>query len=137
MLPDEIGQLPEGNSYVRIELIQPGDRRGRHVIIALDQFNKLAAEGDMNAILLHALAASHQQRDQDTLRPRGTGRPGKRDPVNYATLEHAGRPHRGRITDAEKALVRDNLGTINARLRAEGQREIDPNDDTLKERYGL
>jgi hypothetical protein len=30
-----------------------------------------------------------------------------------------------------------NLDAINARLRSEGRRETDPNDDTLKERYGL
>jgi hypothetical protein len=137
VLPDEIGELPDDTPYVRIELIQPGDRSGQRVIVALDQFNKLAASSDMNAILLRALATSHQQLGQDTLRRRGPGQASRRDRVNYATPEHAGRPHRGRITDAEKALVRDNLDTINARLRAEGQREIDPNDDTLKGRYGL
>ena len=32
--------------------------------------------------------------------------------------------------------MRGNLDTINTRLRSEGQRQIDPNDETLKERYG-
>jgi hypothetical protein len=57
--------------------------------------------------------------------------------LDYTTLEHAGRPHRGRITEGEKETVRNNLDKINKRLRDEGQREIDPNDSTMKDRYGL
>ena len=48
-----------------------------------------------------------------------------------------GQPHRGRITEAEKELVRGNLEQINTRLRQAGLREIDPNDPTMRERYGL
>ena len=44
--------------------------------------------------------------------------------VNYATLEHAGEPHRGRITEAEKELVRTHLDEINQRLAERGMREI-------------
>jgi hypothetical protein len=66
----------------------------------------------------------------------GTARAG-RAKVNYATLDHAGEPHRGRITEAEKELVRSHLDEINKRLRDGGQREIDPSDPTMKERYGL
>jgi hypothetical protein len=57
--------------------------------------------------------------------------------VNYASLEHAGESHRGRITQAEKDLVRDNLEQINKRLRQSGLREIDPADPTMRDRYGL
>ena len=137
VLPDEVGDLPDDEQYVSIELIQPGDRSGRRAIIALERFNKLASSGDMNTVLLNAVAETHQRRGGGQVVPnRGRGR-SQKDRVNYATIEHAGRPHRGRITDAEKALVRSNLDRINTRLRSEGQREIDPNDETLKERYGL
>jgi type IV secretory pathway ATPase VirB11/archaellum biosynthesis ATPase len=57
--------------------------------------------------------------------------------VNYATLAHAGEPHRGRITETEKALVRDHLDEINERLARKGKRTIDPNDPTMRGRYGL
>jgi hypothetical protein len=67
---------------------------------------------------------------------RGAGGP-SRGKVNYATLEHAGEPHRGRITEAEKELVRDNLEAVNRRLRQSGMREIDPSDLTMREQYGL
>jgi hypothetical protein len=138
VLPDEVGDLGTDDLYVLIEVVQPDERSSRRVTVPLDRFNKLAAGGDMNAILLNAVAERHQQRrGHETPRRRGAGRASRRDRVDYATPEHAGRPHRGRITDAEKQLVRDNLDTINTRLRSEGQRQIDPNDETLKERYGL
>jgi hypothetical protein len=137
VLPEEVADLPDESQYVSIELVQPGERSGRRAIVSLEAFDALAGEGsDMNVILMNALAASHQQRGQEARRGNAV-RPARRERIDYATLEHAGRPHRGRITDAEKTLVRGNLDTINARLRSEGQREIDPNDDTLKERYGL
>jgi len=66
----------------------------------------------------------------------GTTRAG-RAKVNYATLEHAGEPHRGRITEAEKELVRSHLDQINKRLSDGGLREIDPNDPTMRDRYNL
>ena len=49
----------------------------------------------------------------------------------------AGEPHRGRITDQEKRLVREHLDEVNARLREKGLRTIDPADARMKERYGV
>ena len=57
--------------------------------------------------------------------------------VEYASPEHAGEPHRGRITEAEKAYVREHLDQVNRRLRGKGMRTIDPADPTMRERYGL
>jgi hypothetical protein len=129
VLPDEIGELPESESYVSIEVIQPGDRSGQKALISVDRFNKLAP--DMNTILMNAAPPAAEPKR------RAAGRTDRRGKVNYASLDHAGEPHRGRITDAEKELVRDNLEKINKRLRDSGMREIDPNDPTMKDRYGL
>jgi hypothetical protein len=134
VLSEEIGELPESESFVSIELIQPGDRSGQKALISLDQFNKLAGGADMNAILINAVAA---QARPTVSEPTRQGRPRRAGKINYASLEHAGEPHRGRITEAEKELVRGNLDQINKRLRDSGLREIDPNDTTMKERYGL
>jgi hypothetical protein len=135
VLPDEIGELPDSESFVSIEVIQPGDRSGQRALISLNQFNKMAGSADMNAILMEAVATQappeHKRRT-----PRGRSGRGS-SKVNYATLEHAGEPHRGRITDAEKELVRGNLDMINKRLRDAGQREINPNDPEMQRRYGL
>jgi hypothetical protein len=137
VLPDEIGELPESEGYVSIELVQPGDRSGQKTLISLDQFNKVAA--DMNTIVMSAVAAqAGPTSSEPKRRTRRSGTGGaSRGKVNYATLEHAGEPHRGRITEAEKELVRGNLETINKRLREAGMREIDASDPTMKDRYGL
>jgi hypothetical protein len=136
VLPDEVGELPEDEQYVAIELIQPGERRGRRAIISLDRFNKLASGQDMNTVLMNAVASSGQQRgggQVGALR----GRRARKERVDYTSIEYAGRPHRGRITDAEKRVVRTNLEEVNRRLRAARLREINPEDPTLRERYGL
>jgi hypothetical protein len=57
--------------------------------------------------------------------------------VGYSTLEHAGEPHRGRITEAEKQIVREHLAEVNQRLSKQDIRMIDPADPDLQKRYGL
>ena len=108
------------------------------MVVSLDDFNLLAGAGVMESAVQDALIAKHRSR------PRSGGGGGAsaggrsgRGKVNYATLEHAGEPHRGRITEAEKELVRKNLDQINRRLRDSGLREIDPSDQAMRDRYGL
>jgi hypothetical protein len=140
VLPDEIGDLPESETYVEIEFVQPGDSSGQRATLTVDQFNKLGGSKDMKAILMRVLEEQRQTGAPEAPSPRRRRQGGaapSRGKTNYASLEHAGEPHRGRITDAEKELVRGNLDNINKRLREAGQREIDPNDPTMKERYGL
>jgi hypothetical protein len=57
--------------------------------------------------------------------------------TDYSSPEHAGKPHRGRVTEAEAAYVRDNFDEVNKRLSADGLRMLDPNDAKTKKRYGL
>jgi hypothetical protein len=140
VLPDEIGELPESETYVEVEFVQPGDSSGQRATLTVDQFNKLGGSKDMKAILTRALEEQRQTGAPEAPSPRRRRQGGatpSRSKTNYASLEHAGEPHRGRITDAEKELVRNNLDKINKRLREAGMREIDPNDTTMKERYGL
>jgi hypothetical protein len=141
VLPDEIGELPESETYVEIEFVQPGDSSGQRATLTVDQFNKLGGSKDMKSILTRALEEQRQTGAQEAptarRRQRGAGPAPSRSKTNYASLEHAGEPHRGRITDAEKELVRGNLEKINKRLRDAGLREIEPSDPTMKERYGL
>jgi hypothetical protein len=136
VLPDEIGELPESERYVSIEVILPGDRSGQKALISLEKFNKLAP--DMSSIVMNAVEAQTAPAPSEPKRRGRRGGAGSgRGKVNYASLEHAGEPHRGRITEAEKELVRDNLEAVNKRLRDVGLREIDPNDATMRDRYGL
>jgi hypothetical protein len=57
--------------------------------------------------------------------------------IDYSSPEHAGKPHRGRVTEAEATYVREHFDEVNKRLSAEGLRMLDPNDPKVKERYGL
>lgn len=136
VLPEEVGELPESDAYVRIEVIQPGERSGQRATISLDRFNSLAA--DMSAVVMNAVASQAPPATEEPRRRSRRGAAGsQRGKTNYASLEHAGEPHRGRITEAEKELVRNNLDKINQRLRESGMREIDPSEPTMRERYGL
>ncbi|HEY1619404.1 MAG TPA: hypothetical protein VGG25_17415, partial [Streptosporangiaceae bacterium] len=62
---------------------------------------------------------------------------GSRDRLDYTTLEHAGKPHKGKITDTEKQLVHDHLDEINDRLAEQGLRTISLTEPEHVERYGL
>jgi hypothetical protein len=59
------------------------------------------------------------------------------DRLDYTAREHAGKPHKGKITDAEKQLVHDHLDEINERLAGQGLRTISLTDADHLERYGL
>jgi Lsr2 len=57
--------------------------------------------------------------------------------IDYSSPEHAGSLHRGRVTEAEAAYVREHFDEVNARLSSEGSRTLDRSDPKTKERYGL
>jgi hypothetical protein len=136
-LPEEVGSLEGASRFVTVEWVAPGARKGERMVVSLDDFNLLAAPGVMESAVQDALISKHRSRP----RSGGGGGPSAgrsgRGKVNYATLEHAGEPHRGRITEAEKELVRKNLDQVNKRLRDAGQREIDPTDQAMRDRYDL
>jgi hypothetical protein len=140
VLPEEIESLQGASRFVTVEWIAPGARKGERLVVSLDEFNLLAGAGVMESAVQDALIAKHRNRPRSVGGGAGggsaAGRSG-RGKVNYATLEHAGEPHRGRITEAEKELVRKNLDQVNRRLREAGQREIDPSDQAMRDRYGL
>jgi hypothetical protein len=136
VLPEEVETLQGASRFVTVEWIAPGARKGERMVVSLDDFNMLAGAGVMESAVQDALIAKHRNRPRSVAGGGSGGRSG-RGKVNYATLEHAGEPHRGRITEAEKELVRKNLDQINRRLREAGQREIDPSDQAMRDRYGL
>jgi hypothetical protein len=107
-----------------------GDGSEPEVITAeIEEFNNLADGLDMADII---------QRAGPAYPPRKQARPVQVvDKLDYSTLEHAGKPHRGKTTDAEKDTVRQNLAGINERLRADGMRTIVLDNAELVARYGL
>jgi hypothetical protein len=133
VLPEEIGELPESDHYVSIEVIQPGERSGQRALLSVERFNKLAAGGDMNAIVMNAVAEQQPQRPSPRRRGRGTrdGRGTAKRTVEW------GLPHRGRISPEEAAYVREHLDEVQQLRAARGVPLLDPADPRTKERYGL
>ena len=119
-----------GGEAALVDLYFPGDVRPRRVVLDAAEFDKLATDGPMSEILATARPARRSSRS-------ATAAGSREDRVNYATIEHAGKPHKGKTTDAEKRLVREHLDEINERLAAQNLRTISLTDPEHVERYGL
>jgi hypothetical protein len=103
-------------------------------LLSVDRFNKLASSGDMNSILMNAVA---EQPPQRPAQPRRRGRGTRDGQAKGKGKVEWGLPHRGRISPEEAAYVRAHLDEVQ-KLRAErGMPLIDPADPRTKERYGL
>jgi hypothetical protein len=145
VLPGEITpHLTEENSrFVVLTLEDPENPNPQRYALSIAEFNDLFQTGDSQSALQEALAT--QQEEQKRTRRRGKSSGGtsrrqatetrQRERVNYATIEHAGEPHRGVVSEGEAEIVRDNLDMVNDRLRRDGYREIDPTDPEMAARY--
>lgn len=119
-----------------LDVVQLRVHRGggvEHVVLDIDEFNKMAAEGDMETILQEA---------EPAFIPASKPHPATRstaatDKIDYSSIENCAKPHRGRTTDAEKKMVQDNFDTVNKRLRRDGMRTLDLSDPQTVDRYGL
>ncbi|HEX4062577.1 MAG TPA: hypothetical protein VHY58_16295 [Streptosporangiaceae bacterium] len=130
-LSDEARAIEKGAVEVAVlDLYFPGEDQPRRVAMDVDAFDKLATDKPMSELLITARPARRPARSAAASAPR-EGR------VNYATLDHAGKPHKGKTTDAEKQLVREHFDEINERLAGENLRTISLTDPDHVERYGL
>jgi hypothetical protein len=128
---DEVQAITEAALDVAVvDLHVTGQAEPRRVIMDAAVFDKLATARPMAELLIVAPPARRASK------PRAAA-PAGPERNDYGTLEHAGKPHKGKTTDAEKRLVREHLGEINKRLAAEGLRTIDLKDAGHVERYGL
>ena len=119
-----------GGQAALVDLYFPGDDQPRRVVLDVAEFDKLATDKPMSEILATARSARRASRS-------ATAAASREDRANYATIEHAGKPHKGKTTDAEKRLVREHLDEINERLAAQNLRTISLTDPEHVERYGL
>jgi hypothetical protein len=113
-----------------VDLYFPGEDEPQRVAMDVEAFDKLATDKPMSELLAAARPARRATRSATAATTRDTR-------VNYATLEHAGKPHKGKTTEAEKLLVREHLDEINERLAAQSMRTISLTDPEHIERYGL
>jgi len=128
VLADEARAIEKAALRVAVvDLYLPGDDEGRRVTMDVDSFDELATERAMSEILTAARPAKR------TAKAAANGG----DRLNYASLAHAGKPHKGRITDAEKQLVGERFDEINEQLAEQGIRTISLADPEHVERYGL
>jgi hypothetical protein len=112
-----------------IDLYLPDDIEPRRVVMEADAFDKLATQTSMAELLTAARPVRRSTR--------AAASGGSRDRLDYTAIEHAGKPHKGKITDAEKQLVHDHLDEINERLAGQGLRTISLTDAEHVERYDL
>jgi hypothetical protein len=130
-LCDEARAIEQAGVEVAVlDLYYPGEDQPRRVAVEADAFDRLATDKTMAELLTSAKPARRATRSAASPAARESR-------VNYATLEHAGKPHKGKTTDAEKLLVREHLDEINERLAAQDMRTISLSDPDHVERYGL
>jgi len=151
VLPQEVeNELKTAERYVLLTYAR-GDSSPERYVLDLDSFNSLSKDRPMEEVLDDALI---NYRAQQTLErrqqqaaaapsapePRRRGRPrkeGAAERIDYTSPEHAGEPHRGRVSPEEAAYVREHFDEVNKRLSEQGMRMIDPADPKMKDRYGL
>jgi hypothetical protein len=112
-----------------IDLYLPDDIEPRRIVMEADAFDKLATQSSMAELLTAARPVRRSTRAASS--------GGSRDRLDYTTREHAGKPHKGKVTDTEKQLVQEHLDEINERLAGQGLRTISLTDAEHVERYGL
>lgn len=130
-LADEVRTIEKSALAVAVlDLYFPGEEDPRRVAVDAGTFDAMATDTPMSQLLATARPARRASRTAVA----SGARDGR---VDYATLEHAGAPHKGKTTEVEKQLVRDHLDQVNQRLAAQGLRTISPDDPEHAERYGL
>jgi hypothetical protein len=113
-----------------VDLYFPDQDEPRRAYMDLAAFDELSTEQPMSELLASARPARRGAKSS-------AASPARADRLNYASLEHAGRPHRGKVTDEEKQLVREHFDEVNDRLAAAGLRAISLSDPDHLDRYDL
>lgn len=107
----------------------------REAIIEAKQIEKIFKGVDFEGVLSTAPRAEAPA-ERKTRAPRGSA-PKSGDKVNYASAEHCGELHRGRITEEESSLVRADPDRASANRERQTGKGIDWNDPKEKSRYGI
>ncbi|MGW3134944.1 hypothetical protein [Streptomyces sp. NPDC001139] len=116
---------------VTLELHFPGEEKADQLIMEVSKFNALATGVPMDEVLKNATRVSRDMMPSTSFPAVAKAR------LDYTSLEHAGKPHKGKTQEAEKKLVREHLNEINERLKSDGLRIIDLNNADHVARYGL
>jgi hypothetical protein len=146
VLPQEVQDYvrDENTRFVVLSIENPENPNPQRFVLPFEEFERLFQSGDSQTVLADAYTAQQQEREAQTARRgRGrrraaaSGRQSRRQRIDYTTPEHAGEPHRGTISEAEKDYVRTNLRDVNKRRREQGHPEIDPSNPRDAAKYGF
>ncbi len=130
-LADEASAIEKAALRVAVVDVHfPGEPEPRRVTVDCDEFDGLASDRAMTELLRTARPARRGSKA-------AAGGTAGGDRIDYGDPAHAGKPHKGKVTDAEKELVRERFDEINDRLAAEGLRAISLADPEHVERYAL
>ena len=133
---DEAGKLQDTTLRLVNMTVHLPNAPARRVTVETKTLDKLFPGVNFDDVLGGARKSARDAQPARQRAARGTAAP-KTPGVDYASPEHAGKLHRGRITEAEAEYVRSNLDKVNKRLKAEGGRVIDPADPSEIKRYGF
>jgi len=135
-MADEVEPIRKGAlDVVTLKLYEGDGTEPETIVMEVDAFDKLASGMDMGDVLRRATPAYGPRRKKASTT--GTAAAQSTEKIYYSDIDHAGTPHRGRITEAEKDTVRNNLDDINERLQRDGIRTIDLDNAEHVQRYGL
>lgn len=125
--PTEVEAIDDAALDVAVVEIHDGSggAEPRRVVLTASEFDAMATDNPMAQVL----------RTAERVRPPKARKVAEK--IDYGTIEHAGKPHRGRVTEEEAALVRERLDEVNKRLADAGIRQIDPTDPEHAGRYGF
>jgi hypothetical protein len=120
---------------VNIEVHEP-NRPRRIVVMEASAFNALFGSIDMPEIVRNArrisAPAAAVRRVRQASAPRSDA-----VKLDYTAMENIGMEHRGRVTEQEAKLVRNNLETASANRQRQGKPPIDQTDAKEIKRYGF
>ncbi|WP_434743103.1 hypothetical protein [Micromonospora sp. SH-82] len=125
--PAEVEQIDDAALDVAVVEIHDGLDGGepRRVVLNASEFDSMATDVPMAQLL----------RTAERVKPPKARKSAEK--IDYGTIEHAGKPHRGRVTEEEARLVREQLDEVNKRLADAGLRQIDPTDPDHATRYAF
>lgn len=125
-LPDEVAPAIDAALTVAIFEVHVPGQTPRRLVVDAGDFDALSTSKPMRDLLKDAPTVMPARRPANG----GNG-------TRYATLQHAGTPHRGQVTSEEARIVREHLTEVNARLAVDGLRQIDPSNPADAARYGF
>jgi len=112
----------------------------RRVTIETKTLDRLFGSGvDFTKVLESARRADPRTPPSQRARAQATrsASPAAGDKRDYSSPQWAGVEHRGRVTEAEAAWVRDHLDQANENRAREGQAPISRDDPKMIKRYGF